>query len=407
MEENEEEPSEDPAESMGRDFGNKLMGEIQSFSASIDLSGTAVELGVELEYGPRETWFSLMLLGKPDEPEPLPEAFYRVPADADVAAFFQGGRTEEVTTAGTAFWQQAIDVMPDYTPAQRDEIFEKVKGTLLTGDAFMFAHGSDVDASRRAVDALTRTKRPSSKAIREGNNTLAGWSLIWFPEPLEVWKQRAETFIELDKIHPAAKAPTRGGATQDDEPPDRENTKLRNAVLPKTIALPPATAYYIIERRPNPDYEPTAPDDLPPFIAQDLHVLLFGGRTGSWLSIAPSLSLATATTHKVLNADVQQRRRAAAELSAHQGSGGGFFRLTSVLLPFLDLDTEEQRSQSDLRLRKVERMPNAGRAPTFWTLETLETAKADHHRVRLRAQVSPAVVADLMALALSEDEDQP
>ncbi len=140
---------------------------------------------------------TVLQCAKPSDPRPLPEAFWRLPTDTDVAFFSQGTTPEVMKPLGAQLMHDLLTSIPeDEVPASAHGELTRAMSTLFfTGGPLLLAHGHDRAAAEKALGGLfaipwERGKKPSpalEKAQRAARSSLQGWTLAHVDEPPSRW----------------------------------------------------------------------------------------------------------------------------------------------------------------------------------------------------------------------------
>jgi hypothetical protein len=273
-------PPTSAAEAAGQRFGRDIVVEmvrdIARLVADVTLTPDGAKVACAASFPGVSSSLARVGLTLTRDPGQLPDSFWRLPADADVAFYSRGVSREDygalrgdlLAMVAQAFKSELAPSMAERTRALADRI-------LLTGGPVLYAHGFDAEAARDAVNAAVPMSEPDRRAEADA---LAGWTLVAVDEPSGPWADAAREVAALVKLESDPKEHPKGWSPRE-----------AGAIVPVTAAsgLPDGTVHFELRDVPQPTRGRRKDDPPPPFPLTDhLFVVPDGART--WLAFGRS-----------------------------------------------------------------------------------------------------------------------
>lgn len=409
-------------ERLGQSWINGYLDDLSAIDAEISIGQARVDLVIEQIFEKATSLATIIERARPEAPQPVPAAFWRLPADADAAFSFQGAPPEVVKPLGRAMLQELITSVPDedVTDAERQELIAALSALFLTGGPLLAAYGNDRAFAKKAVDGfLSTTKAPSDvekpnpaaqKALINARRRLQGWSLFHLDESPKLWLDglRELRRVMVKKQEPVAAKPGKPGASP--PPAKKKKTELRELLTMSEIALKPSdglpsgSLHLVYGVAPNSKFKPSAGDVRAPVIEHQVHLFMAPDGDSVWLAVAEDEAIARARLRAQVSGGAPRTladRADLADLRSHSGAGAGFFTqggVTSMVLPDASR-AHLERAQAQLSM--LEGLMHQGGAPitVLWT--TLaeagpQGAKPSRYRVRASVGLEARALTDVL-----------
>jgi hypothetical protein len=410
-------------------WASQYLDDVGSIDTTLDLPNGHVQIVVEETFRRAASVATTLQLARPGEPQRLPEAFWRLPIDSDVALYFQGAPPALVRPLGAKAFQEIIAAVPaEELPASAHaEIVDALKTLFLTGGPVLVAHGHDRAAAQKALDKLLATpdasgkKQPTpaaAKALVAARSALQGWTLVHVDEPPRVWhdglRELARVMIKDYSIEAAAalKAEAKSGAPAAPAKPkkvNRETSTVTEIAVKAAEGLPEGSLHFALHTRKNKAFVPEAASAQPPVIDHDFHLFMAPDGESAWLALAEDEALARARLQ------IQVKRAATgtladrsdlAALRAQAGAGAGFTTLSGVVSLLLPDESRAKMASAREQLAVAQTLARHGSTPIplLWTSTEDRAAEggAPLHRVALTVDLAPETIGDLVQTYLNQ-----
>lgn len=391
--------NDDPTEKLGQRWLDRYLRDVGELRAEMSLHDGEIELALEQTLLRGDTVSSAAQCARPGAPEAPPDAFWRLPAEADAAFFFQGAPPEVMRPLAGPALQELVESVPNLTATEQSELLEAMRGLFLTGGPLVIAYGHPRPPAEKALEKLAQ-KPPKSgpkhdaateKMLVGTHAALTGWTLVHVDEPVQKWRDGLNA-MALAGTGAQAAAPARPGAGPPKLAPPKPATEERRtlewwstlSVSPRD-GLPPGSFHFLEIVRPNPRYVPK--DQAGYAVPHELHIFGAPDGKGTWIAFAESEAAARAQLVQALSGGAAKSLRGRADLAAlrgRSGAGAGFLTLGGALsLSLPDGSIEEMIEARDTLLRT--RFPRRGAAaiPVWWTSAALGTGRGCRARVSI------------------------
>jgi hypothetical protein len=237
---------------LGAELVERFLGEIQRIDADVRFVGPGVEVGLDLRLSGRESLFARVIVPR-SAPVPPPPAFYRLPADAIVAAHTTGALPEDIAPLRKAIAEnvEATLVQDGYQADKTRVVRERLETLLFTGGPMVIATGisggrdgaeaalAAVDAARQGADALRVSGRKSpeeDRAEAQAQSAFRTWVMIEVDEPAARWTQGLRDVVRF--VEDADKTRKPGSKASSPRDPDGDHVDVRIAKLDPALKLP-------------------------------------------------------------------------------------------------------------------------------------------------------------------------
>lgn len=406
---------DDPGARLASRWIDEYLRELGGLNAELRLRGGDLELAVEQTILRARTVTSVAECARPGAPGALPEAFWRVPADADAAFSFQGAPPEVMRPLAGPALVEFIDALPDLTAAERAEALTAMRGIFLTGGPGILAYGHPRASAERALEKLAAAPAKGAgkpdpgaeKALLAAHAAVTGWTMLHVDEPVARWREGL-TALALAGQGARAGGPALPGAAPAPAAPVRtEESRTHDTwrVVPVTARerLPAGSFHLVNVVRPNPRYTPKDKDHGRA-APHDVHFLGAPDGAGTWLVVAEDEALARAQLAQALSgppARALAGRPELAPLRGQEGAGAGFVSIAGMVSLALPDDSAEEMLEARAPLAAAAVLPHRGAAPIpiTWTSAAIGAAEAGARGCRVRAAVTlgPSAIGDALA----------
>jgi hypothetical protein len=340
-------PRADPMDSAGEVGMHAAMSFFRDQErTNLDVSIAGSTLDVELDQafrGATSPITAVLLAG--DKDQALPDPFWRLPADTDLAFFTARADGSRLR----ALIEPSFDRLNEGATESR-AVFQAVSTAFLTGAPAIFAFGWDRAA---IVRELARDVRgPSAR------KALAGWTLIHVDKPFRTLAVEMEDLLRADVAETAAVI--RHGR-------NKLPTRLSTKDLPKSDELPASVRHLVYAHLP-PKRAGTAPkgsnveesEDLTN-VPHEVHVFLGEDGTGTWIVTAHDELVARARLKQVLSAGTESSIATVPELARLRRERGvvlGFTNLAAIVVASGSGKTEAKSKRMQTELGWLAALPN-------------------------------------------------
>ncbi len=421
-------PSASDSESAGRRMGQgwteQYFDDLTSLDAEVSLGAGRVELALEQTFHGSTSILTVLHRAKPGDPQPLPEAFWHLPTDTDVAFFFQGTTPEVMKPLGAQLLHDLLASMPvDEIPASaHGEITQATTALFFTGGPLLLAHGHDRATAEKALGGLfalpwVKGKKPSpavEKAQKAARSSLHGWTLAHVDESPARWYgglRELGRVMARDYAGEAARAAARAkrsspGAAPPPAPGKKANPRSRSTTREVAVrsgdGLPNGSLHFVDHSWPNPAYVPLKGDELTPAIEHDIHVFMAPDGDGVWLCVAEDEALALTKLRQAVTHAAPSTLDARAELAplrASLGAGIGFVTLAGLTSLSTADGSRLEMAAAKSNLARARALPNVGSSviPLVWTsTEEPRASGGPLHHVKLSMALDPDALQDVI-----------
>jgi hypothetical protein len=349
--------SRDLAMSVGGDAVDFAL-DLDAASLDVDLTdGGGANIKAKMLFSSVSSGLARWITAHPDDGSPPPAAFWRLPADTDMAAFERGidpelfGRVRDLVVAAfsTRLEEEGLQ------PADRKAVADAA-GKLLSPAPALCASGVDAEALKKAF-ALAKTLPPTAaasevlEAKREVEEALLGWRLIALDEPAT---RLAKAMTELTNAWDRPGVPTSFRSAHKGRAPP----SLRVAPVAKGAPLPKGTQHFALEIPPE-QPDKTSSRLKPRPLAVHAFLLADGGRT--WLGIGGDEALVASKLAGVLAAGPESVRPELAAFKERKMGAGGFVTARGVaeVVLFVEALAGESGAGPEL-LDELAQLPHRG-----------------------------------------------
>jgi hypothetical protein len=181
-----------------------LVSDIDTIDLDCDLSDPGASVNATAKFRSNTSLLAKLATSHPERADVPPAAFWRLPADTDVAFFHRGVDTKDIDHArqlGEAVLMSAMEEggMPD---AERRALADVTSRTLmLLANPLVFGKGVDVAGIQKAQLAQKSVKPGDTAAEEEARRALreetGGWYLFAFNEPLAKTAQPFKDWVSV------------------------------------------------------------------------------------------------------------------------------------------------------------------------------------------------------------------
>lgn len=403
---------ESSAENLGGRFVESIVAGIRSLITELDIGKSGVEGSLEFTFKGSGVASNLASWFGPERARAVPDAFFKVPEDSELALIFAGVEHRTGEAPMRAFLREFLDAVwadVEITEQERQD-YESATFAVLPNDGrSVLAFGHDIERARelgeRVEAAESRGKKPNALELARLDEALAGWALIGVEADPARFLEELRRALELyQKPAPPKKKPGTQGASGGADDPKLTRSKVK--IAPKTPAdLPKGSLHAVDEIRPNPDYRPPPDGSKPVPIPHDVHIVAVPDGSVVWISIARDekvavararAQLATKRGGSGLNAELRRRFGNRTVMSASLTFGG---------LNTLELDgeTPASRSDSSVVLARLLALPNRGRTPIPAWVDVTRVGAGDAWSVKVQSNVSLPALLDIVKWYRSSD----
>lgn len=421
--------AEDPGkrgERLGAQWAHDFVSDWDTMALEMSLERGRVELAAEQTFRSSRSMAAVMACADPRAAVAAPPALFRMPADTDMAFFFQGAPKETMKIRGPAAFREFAQVFPvhEVPLSAHDEIAGAFSSVLLTGGPLVMAHGHDRQGARAALDRYLATKPPRAGAkpaadpgIQSARRALQGWTLAYANEPTEAWQRGLREILRImnkDYETEARKALSAGAGAAGAPPPppapdkpSRELTKMSEVRVLPSDALPAGSLHFVISSKPNPKYVQQKSTDKAPGIPHELHLWLAPEGISTWMGWSEDPRLARSMLGQVLGKGGSAPATAAPGLDSLQGTraaGVGIVTLAGLVSLFLPEDSRADMENARSLLERRDALPGKGESALslVWTAEPLAEPLTGQPtsqgcRARLSVSLDPGALRDAIA----------
>jgi hypothetical protein len=401
---------------MGRRWAERYFDDLTAIDVELTLGAGHVEVALDQTFRSLTSMMTLVQRATANAPQPLPQAFWRLPGDADVAFFLQGTPPDVMKPAGAELLGDALAAIPESElPASaRGEVERAMAALFFTGGPLLVAHGHDRAAAEKALGGLAAIPDKSGKkavaalekAQKEARSSLQGWTLIHLDEPPSLWRDGLRELrrvaakdysIEAAGDSAPAKRSSPGAKNKKKKSSERANRAVREVALGPGDALPAGSLHLLNHTWANPDYVPSKGDEAAPILERDLHLFMVPDGEGTWLCIAEDEALARAKLGQVMAPAAPDARADLASLRSARGAGVGFVTLAGLVSLFIPDDSREGMGVARQVLQGASALASGGRTPVplLWTsTDTPRPKGGPLHHVRLSMDLDADALQD-------------
>lgn len=387
----------DRSHAAGRRMANALVGQFAGDFSKIALGASAstsgVTIGLDLRFRSLRSPLSVALVGT--RGQGVPETFWKMPADADLALYFPGAPPDTMRAAFGPIWTELGEILPgdDGVPRETWRAFAaRMKELFFTGGPLLVAHGpaaAPAKAPARAADPKKQHQAARAAA--------AGWVLFGAPEPVSKWATGLRDLVTLDGTSGRKKT---GGATGSPgaakKKSDRDHTKSEVLKIAASEKLPAGSLHFVLRTTPVPAYTPAAGGEPPLEAGYEEHVFVAGSEEHTWIALSENEALARAKVREALAPDGRglAGRTELAPIRSLPPGGAGFMTLRGVLALDDEADTPAQLAASQAEQQALAALPSAGLAPMF--VSSSPAQEGEGASLRLGGALSIAAALDLI-----------
>ena len=390
---------------------DQLAAELTVIGWDVTLGDSSVQIKQDLGFSKTEGLLSLLISGHAAPHAAVPEAFWRLPAESDLALYFEGADPKPLRAAWSALVTQMVAI-PDAefeTPAAYRARQQRVlEGLGARGGAGVYAYGQDLQQTEKALEVeLKPAKSAALRAQLEAlNGKLQGWFLLGLEDDPEQYIDSLRELAKLSKVkNPPRKKSVPGADAaneQKNDPPSESNSRYAEVPLKKPSTLPKGSALFVIETRPNPKYPRKPGSKKEPPVPTAWHVLAVPDGKYVWLSLARDEASATSRAQALFATSGVNTLASNAELrQAASGSvsGIGYASIAGILALSLKANSTEQVTHSLKQLSSLWRLPAKGATHVPFSLEN-DGGNGVGRRLSLSTRLTPDAISDLLQLIM-------
>ena len=317
-------PPKDAAERSGEETGKKavadLVDDLGALSWDVTLRDGRVEVAQELRFVNTQSLFSASLAGRAGPVPPVPAAFWRLPADSDLALYSEGADPESMHRVLSALLQQLVkSIETDYevSPGYEAQLSELAQALVFRGGGWELGYGQDLEqASRALAEAAEKASAhgphsgSADPALKRAQGKLGGWALLGLEDDSSSFLDSLRAAVKFGAIDPKRRK---------DAPPEQPSESRDHVgLLPiKDPTLPKGSLHILFEARPNPKYVAPHDGSKPAPAPSEFHIIgVPDGDHHLWLSVAADEATATSRMHGALSAEASKTLAANDELQA-------------------------------------------------------------------------------------------
>jgi hypothetical protein len=364
-------------------------------AADFDLNATpgGVLVGCDLRFRSLKSPFTLGFVGT--RPAGTPPAFWKLPADTDVAFYAPGASPTAMRAATAPFWKELADHPPDAeSPDTWRELMVTLSTVLFTGGPLILAHGIDTTRAEGGLTTFVQAEKRDKKILDRARSAAQGWLLVELAEPASTWVSATRALLKLDakpnkkaapaKATTAPSGSTTAAAAAPAKEPSRSLTTTKEIPIGAADKLPSGALHLVVHETPNPSYKPGKSKRDPLETSYDVHVFIVPDGDHTWLAISEDVALARATVRGVLagSGATLAGRTDLAPLRAAPPGSIGFASLRGLIAMSTQDETTADLVTLEGKLRSLARLPSAGATPFF--LSMVPTPSADGSGAVLR-----------------------
>lgn len=387
----------DRSHAAGRRMAKALVGQFAGDFSKIALGASAspsgVAIGLDLRFRSLRSPLSVALVGT--RGQGVPDTFWKMPADADLALYFPGAPPATLRGAFEPIWTELGEILPDDDGVQRETwraFASRMKDLFFTGGPLLVAHGpaaAPAKAPARAADPKKQHQAARAAA--------AGWTLFGAPEPASKWVTGLQGLLTLDEKAGSKKAGgAKGGAGATKKKAHRDRSTYRVLKIAASEKLPAGSLHFVIRTTPEPGYTPAAGGEPPLEAAYEEHVFVAGSEEHTWIALSENEALARAKVREALAPDGAglAGRAELAPIRALPPGGVGFVTLRGVLALDDGADTPAQLAAAQAEQQALAALPSAGLAPMFVSSSPVQ--EGEGASLRIGGALSIAAALDLI-----------
>ncbi len=386
---------------MGRQFVTDAVNDMRSLSWDLTLQHDSVELAQVLRFAKSESLFSVAVSGRSGAVQPVPEAFWRLPLDGDVAFYSEGAEPEPMRRVGArlfdGFNQIALQEGDEVIPIEILSQIEKVEqGLFLRGGAWQLAYGQDLtrasDALNAAAKATSGTSKGVDAALTKAEAALGGWALLGLDDDSRGFVDALRSGLGIARLS----FPHRKGAKP--SPPSSTTETFGEIPIKPASHLPSGSLHFMVTSKPNPKF--VAPHDGSGAVPRmTVHfVIVPDSAQHVWVGIARDEASAIARVQGVLTPDAQKTLGADSELrelAKAPVSGLGYGTLAGLTGMTLSAKSKADMLKSRRSLSGLWALPKQGASHVpFWI--SRNPSGADERRVALTVRLRPDAIGDVL-----------
>jgi hypothetical protein len=397
--------SERAGNELGRGLVLDTVAAMSGVKWDVTLRDASIDISQQVELEKTDALLPLAVSGRAGAHPSVPDAFWRLPSDSDLAFYSEGADPAPLRKA----WAQLVPrfvtgvdadlVVPDKASSEIEQALESL---LFRGGAWEFAHGQDLRASGDALDAAKDLSATSPKSGRVNlelervNAQLGGWFLIGLEDDPQVL---------LDSLRRGLKVASQDFPRRKDaaaEPVSPVVDKTSEVPLKNAAALPKGALHLVLTARPNSKYVAPPDGSKPPPLPSVWHLIAVPEAGQLWLSIAHDEATASSRLHALLTAEPSHSlgaNEALRKLATTPPSGLGFVTAASFVGLSLSANSPHELLDSKAELSTL--WATAGKGQTeipVWV--NAEGGGTESRRVTLNVRLKPPAFADILQLAL-------
>jgi hypothetical protein len=379
-------------EEMGRAIATEVLNDFDSVAFDLALERSSADVTFTARFKETKSAIARILVKQGKDARPIPETFWRLPADAGGATYLRGLERSDFDGLRAFLKKEVFDEaeLDGVPPAAVARARAALDTLFLTGGPVAFAHGFDAEAAKKAV-SLAPPKSLKDKQAED--RALSGWFVFGLEEASTRWVDGLREMIAVDKVQYKPKRP---------QTKSESKTDLFERAIKKEDKLPPGSFHMAVETTPKPRAKGAdASKPLP--LASTYHVYVAPEGARTWLAIGPSEALALGKLHAVLDASAPgstlARRSGLGALHDVRTNAAGFVTVDELGRASLTTDgTEKNHAEARARIEALAALAGHGSAPITFVVEGENPTE---NAVSLRMSVPRAALTDIIALGLA------
>lgn len=384
-------------ERVGRALVIQPLTEISTVTLDADVNARAGDATLSVDLKSADSPLLKIGVALAREPAPVPDVFWRLPADADFAVASRGVAASDYgelrTIVSDGIRRSAGAHM---TPAAEARFMRLFDETFFTGGPFLVAHGFDAEAARVAIGLAA----PAGEAAKAAEaDALAPWVLLEVDEPSTRWTHVIAELGAIAKMDAPTSRERNGAASA-----PQTRTRFDVPPLPAAADLPAGSLHFTIEERPlHGAGKHARPEESAPY-PTTAHVLIVPDAGRTWMAIGRVERVLLAKLHGILGRGVKVstlgERPGIDLLREVRGNLAGFVTVAAFAAsdvtstPVFGHDRFKARARLDL----IHDLPEHGATPIPFLFGG-DVEGGDARRLSLRAQLPRAAIAAWMSLA--------
>jgi hypothetical protein len=367
---------EDDTEKLGRQIALDFINDWDTMALEVSLNLGRIELTYEQAFRSDQSTATVFACAHPAAPTPPPPALFRMPADADIALYFQGAPKEAMKTRGPAAWRRFLETLPEklLPRSMHDELIGTLGSLLLMGGPLVVAYGQDRQSALAALDTYVLTRPPPGDAklavdadLQKARHAMQGWTLVYLDEPFDVWRKGVRDMLRLNNKAFAPEVRKAGASGQGGAEARLPAPWLREQPVSPSDTLPSGSLHFVMKLARTGSKAPQGKSlDEALKIPHELHLWLAPEGGSTWLAWGEDPRLARDKLRQVLGSGAAAPTRAPLGLDALRGkpsAGMGAVTLAGLVSTVLADASRADIMNAGRRLAHLDALPAKGQSP--------------------------------------------